>query len=77
MTTTYNLNANELDISLIESIKAAYKDKNIEIEVFEISDVDETDYLLGSNANREQLLSVVDDIENGRNIVLPDQKLFQ
>lgn len=77
MTTTYQLEANELDISLIESIKAAYKDKKIEIEVFEIGEMDTTEYLLSSRANRERLFKAVDDIENGRNILIPDQEQFQ
>ncbi len=77
MTTTYQLEANELDISLIESIKAAYKDKKIEIEVFEVGEMDTTEYLLSSPANKEHLLRAIDDIENGRNIVVPDQEQFR
>ncbi len=77
MTTTYQLEANELDISLIESIKAAYKDKTIEIEVFEVSEMDTTEYLLSSPANKEHLLRAIDDIENGRNIIVLDQEQFQ
>ena len=77
MTTTYELEANELDISLIESIKAAYKDKKIEIEVFEVNETDTTEYLLSSPANKEHLLRAIDDIENGQNIIVPDQEQFQ
>ena len=77
MTTTYELEANELDISLIESIKAAYKDKKIEIDVFEVSEMDTTEYLLSSPANKEHLLRAIDDIENGQNIIVPDQEQFQ
>lgn len=77
MTTTYQLEANELDVSLIESIKAAYKDKKIEIEVFEVCEMDTTEYLLSSPANKEHLLRAIDDIENGRNIIVPDQEQFR
>ncbi|MEA3207535.1 MAG: hypothetical protein QOE70_592 [Chthoniobacter sp.] len=38
---------------------------------------DETDYLLASPANREHLLRVVADVEAGRNLVTPDQTMFQ
>ena len=38
---------------------------------------DETDYLLGSPANREHLLRVAGDLTAGRNIVEPDQMLFR
>ena len=38
---------------------------------------DETEYLLSSPANREHLLSVVEDLAQGRNIVEPDQAMFR
>ena len=38
---------------------------------------DETDYLLSSPANREHLLRVVEDVNAGRNIVVPDQTMFR
>ena len=38
---------------------------------------DETEYLLSSPANRDHLLSAVEDIANGRNIVEPDQAMFR
>ena len=42
MQTIYQINANELDQTLLESIKAQFKNKEIEIVV---SERDETDYL--------------------------------
>ena len=38
---------------------------------------DDTDYLLSSPANREHLLRAVEDLAAGRNIVEPDQAMFQ
>ena len=38
---------------------------------------DDTDYLLGSPANREHLLGVVEDLAAQRNIVEPDQTIFR
>ena len=38
---------------------------------------DETDYLMSSPANREHLLRVVEDVNAGRNIVVPDQTMFR
>ena len=52
-----------------------YGDKEIEIIVIEQED--ETDFLLKSPANREQLLRAVEDIKNGRNLVVPDQEQFR
>jgi len=74
MQTIYQINADELDESLVESIKAQFKNKEIEIVV---SERDETEFLLRSPANRERLLLSVKDIENNQNIVVPDQEQFQ
>ena len=38
---------------------------------------DETEYLLSSPANRDHLLRAVEDVAAGRNIVVPDQAMFQ
>ena len=74
MNAIYQGKADELDQSLVDSIKAAFKDKEIEIAVYER---DETAYLLRSPANREHLLRAVADIEGSENIVNPNQDEFQ
>ena len=74
MQTIYQINANELDQSLLESIKAQFRNKEIEIVV---SERDETDYLLRSPANRERLLRAVKDVEENRNVIVPNQEQFQ
>ena len=74
MNTIYQMNANELDIGVLESTRAAYKDKQIEIVV---SEIDETEYLMRSPANREFLLRAIERVEAGVGIVTPDQEEFQ
>jgi antitoxin YefM len=74
MQTIYQINADELDESILESIKALFKHKDIEIYVFER---DETAYLLRSENNREHLLQAVKDVEENRNIIVPNQEQFQ
>lgn len=74
MQTIYQINADELDQTILESIKAQFKSKEIEITV---SERDETAYLLRSPANREHLLRVIADVEENRNIIVPDQEQFQ
>ena len=74
MQTIYQINADELDQNLLDSIKALFKHKEIEIV---ISERDETAYLLRSPTNRERLLRAVRDVENNQNIVIPDQQQFQ
>ncbi len=74
MFTIYRTNADELDARFLESLKAAFKNKQVEITV---SEVDETEYLLRSPANREHLLKAVQDVESNRNLVVPDQEAFR
>ncbi len=69
----YQINADELDENLLNSIKAQFKHKEIEIVVFER---DETEYLLRSPANRNYLLRAIRDIEENKNIIVPDQEQF-
>ena len=74
LNTTYQLNAKELDQSIVDSIKALFKDKEIEITVTEL---DETEYLLRSTANRERLLAAIERVESGGELIVPDQEQFQ
>ena len=66
MQTTYRLNANELDDRLIAALKATYQDKEIEIIVYE---VDETEYLLKSEANKQRLLQAKANVDSNNNLV--------
>jgi len=74
MTTTYRLRADELDPTFVETVKAAFAHKMIEIQVME---ADETDDLLSDPVRRERLLRAAADVAGGRNVVLPDQTQFQ
>ena len=66
MHTSYRPNANELDEKFIQSLKALFKDKDIEIMV---SEVDEAAYLFRSEANKERLLRAVENVEKGENLI--------
>lgn len=74
MTTIFQTTVEELDESFLESVRAAFKGGAIEIAV---SEADETSYLLRQPANRQRLLSSIADIDAGRNVVTPDQSMFQ
>lgn len=74
MNAIYQLKADELDENFVNAIKEAFKDKEIEIAVYER---DETAYLLRSPANREHLLSAIADVEKSQNIVVAEQEPFQ
>jgi antitoxin YefM len=66
MQSTYRLKANELDEQFIAGLKAIYKDKDIEIIVYE---VDETEYLLKSEVNKQKLMEAKKNVENKTNLV--------
>jgi antitoxin YefM len=74
MDAIYRVKADELDQSFLDALKAIFKDKEIEIAVYER---DETAYLLRSPANRERLLRAVADVNAARNVVEPEQEQFQ
>jgi len=66
MYTTYHLNSNDLDIHFIEAVKALFRDKEIEITIYE---ADETEYLLKSDANRKRLAEAMENVRQNRNLV--------
>lgn len=74
MNAIYQVKADELDQSFLDALKAMFKDREIEIVVYER---DETAYLLRSPANRERLLRAIADVESSQNIVTPEQEQFQ
>jgi antitoxin YefM len=74
MQTIYQVNADDLNEDFLEGLRTTFKHKEIEIVVYER---DETAYLLRSPANRSRLLEAVGDVDQNRNIVVPDQEQFQ
>jgi len=63
MNTTYHLAANELTVDILAALKKLYKGKKISITVEE--EMDETEYLLKSEANKKMLLESIKQAENG------------
>lgn len=74
MQSVYRLNAAELDYAFFESLRTLFKDKEIEIVV---SELDETEYLMSSAANRKHLLNAIKNIENGKNLVTLDMDALE
>lgn len=69
MHVTYRVNASQLDQSFIDALKTTFQDKEIEIVVYE---VDETAYLMASEANRKRLLKAIDNIKSRSNLIEVD-----
>jgi antitoxin YefM len=66
MQSSYRLKANELDEKFIAGLKETYKDKDIEILIYEVN---ETEYLLQSKANRQRLMQAKSNVDNKTNLV--------
>jgi hypothetical protein len=74
MIATYHINADELNIEVFEGIKNTFKNKNIQIVVFESDDVPT---FTSSNILSDEIIDRIDDIENKRNLIIPNQEVFQ
>ncbi|MDB5198912.1 MAG: hypothetical protein JWO92_875 [Chitinophagaceae bacterium] len=66
MKTLFRLNEKELTDDIINIIRTTFKNKEIEITVSDF--LDETEYLLSSDANKKHLQKSIADIENGEGI---------
>jgi antitoxin YefM len=66
MYTTFRLKANDLNGQFLESLKTLFRDQEVEVTV---SAVDETTYLLKSEANSLRLREAIANIETDANLV--------
>jgi len=70
MQVAYRLNADELDMNFLESIKKLFKEKSVYINI-SVEDIqDDTDYLLSNPANASRLLDAINNIENHKDKML-------
>lgn len=68
MRTSFRLNEKEFTDEIINLIRTAFKNKEIEITISDFSD--ETEYLLSNDANKKHLLRSMAAIESGEGISL-------
>ena len=73
MNITYRLHVNELSVELLNSIKAAFKDKTVEIIITD--EMDETEYLLSTEANRKHLFDSIKELEEGKAVTFTVEEL--
>jgi antitoxin YefM len=64
MYTSFHIKASELDENFIKGVKALFKSKRILISVEE--EMDETDYLNSTEANRKHLKASIDNVKKGK-----------
>ncbi|MEP6952245.1 MAG: hypothetical protein ABI863_23340 [Ginsengibacter sp.] len=67
MRTSFRSNKKELTDGIINVIRIAFKNKEIEITVSGF--LDETEFLLSTDANKKHLQKSIADIENGEGII--------
>ena len=65
MIATYKLDTRDMESTLIDSIRATFPDQVVEIQVRE---QDETEYLLGTPANRERMEKILRESREGKHI---------
>ncbi|AQG79041.1 hypothetical protein [Spirosoma montaniterrae] len=74
---TIQLNLDELNSGLIDQLKALFKGTQQQRVTIVVDDeIDETDYLLQSPANRERLLQSLENARRG-NFVAPDLSAYR
>lgn len=66
MSAVYRFNANKIDGSFLEEIKHKFACQNIKIVV---SELDKTEYLLSSEANKIKLITAIENIKNRQNLI--------
>ncbi len=68
MYTTYRLSTEELNDDFLLSLKTLFKGKTIEIAICEVAEEseDETRYLLRDPANRQRLMTAIENVRLGR-----------
>ncbi len=67
MDTLLKLKAEELNITLIDFIKASFKGKKIAVHIYE-DEMDETEYLMSDPLHKRELLESIKDVKEGKNM---------
>jgi hypothetical protein len=67
MDTLVRLNADELNVALIDFIKSSFKGKKIAVHIYE-DETDETEFVLRDPVARERILKAVENVNQNRNM---------
>lgn len=67
MDTLVRIKADELNNSLVDFIKSAFKGKKIAVHIYE-DPMDETEFLFSDPVNKQRLLESVENVKANRNL---------
>ncbi|HEY6977586.1 MAG TPA: hypothetical protein VH396_14915 [Chitinophagaceae bacterium] len=67
MDTLVRLNADELNVALIDFIKSSFRGKKIAVHIYE-DEIDETEFVLRDPVARERILKAVENVNQNKNI---------
>ncbi len=68
MDTLLRGSAEEINISLVDFIRAAFKGKKVAVHIYEDMEMDETEYLLSDPIAKERLLQSIENVKNMHNL---------
>lgn len=68
MQATFKLNIEQLNNEFIKKIKNIYKNK-AKVEIYVNDELDETDYLLSTENNRESLQKSLDELKSAQTVI--------
>ena len=75
MDTLVRIKADELNTTFLDFIKQSFKGKRIAVHVYEDDEMDETEYLLSTEANKKHLEKSIADIADGKVITFTLEEL--
>lgn len=67
MDTLVRMDAEEMNASFIDFIKSTFKGKKMALHIYE-ENIDETEFLLQSNANKKRLYESIENVKNNINL---------
>ena len=67
MDTLLRMQAEEINVTLIDFIKSSFKGKKIALHIYEDT-MDETEFLLSNNSNKKRLFESMESVKNDFNL---------
>lgn len=76
MTTTFHIKESEIDSKFIKALKTMFKNRTLTMTV-EANEMDETEYLLSTEANKKALFESIEQAQKGELISVSFDELIK